>query len=249
MMKVCTEVEIPKKESVKAALSERSDNLINDLDNETESSSSKQPEMSVSFKKLWQNGRTLKVAFIDNTPPDIRNKIIKYMSFILPYINLKFDFVTGKEGDIRITTTPGAGSWSYVGTDALGIAKDKPTMNFGWLKPGMPEWEFQQVVLHETCHALGAEHEQQHPNAHIPYNKEKVYEYYQRTNGWNRAKVDQAVLTTLNANAIKSNGYDPDSIMHYEVSKELTDGRWATDWDNDLSMKDKDMLRKSYPKS
>lgn len=252
MIRICTELEVPRKESVKAALEERPDNLIDEDREMMHDQSSDKPKMAVSHKKLWQNGRTLKIAFIDDTASELRNKIISYMRLMLDYVNLKFEFVDGKEGDIRITTKEGAGSWSAVGTDAkLDNFKNKATMNFGWLRQaGLSEGEFRQVILHETGHALGAMHEQQHQHANIPWNREKVYEFYRETNKWSREQVDKAVLDKYNVDQVnvKSNGYDPHSIMHYAVPKELTDGRWETAWSTDLSEKDKDMLRKSYPK-
>lgn len=53
-------------------------------------------------------------------------------------------------------------------------------MNYGWLYPDTPDQEYSRVVLHEFGHALGAIHEHQHPEAAIPWDKPKVYEYYAR---------------------------------------------------------------------
>ncbi|MEZ4728379.1 MAG: hypothetical protein R3E79_14700 [Caldilineaceae bacterium] len=37
------------------------------------------------------------------------------------------------------------GSWSYIGTDALGVPANEPTMNLGWLTRGTPNDEVQRV--------------------------------------------------------------------------------------------------------
>jgi hypothetical protein len=45
------------------------------------------------------------------------------------------DFAASKaNAQIRISFSADEGSWSYIGTDCLGIEKTEPTMNFGWLK-------------------------------------------------------------------------------------------------------------------
>lgn len=131
--------------------------------------------------------------------------------------------------------------------DALGIPANEATMNYGWLTPTTDEAEFRRVILHEFGHALGAEHEHQHPFSGISWNKEKVYAHYASTDGWDRPYVDDNVFAKYSLDLINTNGYDADSIMHYAVDGELTDHRWKTDWNSQLSQKDQDLMRKCYP--
>src|SRR3546814_5272957 len=75
-------------------------------------------------------------------------------SDLAQYANLEFEFVSSANAQVRIAFNDD-GAWSYVGTDALGIPANQPTMNFGWLDQG--------VVQHEFGHMIGMIHEHQNP--------------------------------------------------------------------------------------
>jgi len=68
------------------------------------SSGTRRKRSVVNYSKLWANGRTLKVAFMDSPNADHKNRIIAAARQWLPYINLKFEFVDDLKGDIRIAT-------------------------------------------------------------------------------------------------------------------------------------------------
>jgi hypothetical protein len=243
----CTELHLEDSASIEAAVSERGDNIVapdgsafaplglDMID---------APAMAIIYTKLWSPGRTLKISFIGEVDPIVRQKIIDYSSQWLNFANLRFEYVDAG-GDIRISTTRG-GSWSYVGTDAKGIAANKPTMNYGWLTPTTSEEEFSRVILHEFGHALGAIHEHQHPDAGIPWDKPKVYAYYARQ-GWNAAQVDNNIFARYSASQLNSTSYDPESIMHYAVPDELTIGNYQVGWNRILSDNDKVLARRCYP--
>src|SRR5262245_606053 len=103
--------------------------------------------MALLHGKLWgdvtdgvvQPGPTplpLKVAFLDGSTA-LQKKVIRAACEWMEYAHIEFFF--GEPADvseIRISFRAGDGSWSYVGTDALGIPKAKPTMNYGWLTEG-----------------------------------------------------------------------------------------------------------------
>ncbi len=42
-----------------------------------------------------------------------------------------------------------------IGTTAKSIAEDQPTMNFGWLTPGVTDDEARRVILHELAMRSG----------------------------------------------------------------------------------------------
>ena len=128
--------------------------------------------------KLWQPGRTLRVRFLDGDPT-VQQKLQPYAHVWSQYANIKFVFGTDPDAEIRISFAQ-PGSWSYIGTDALSIAKNEPTMNFGWLKKTTVNDEYSRVVTHEFGHALACIHEHQNPVADIPWDKPKVYQVLSR---------------------------------------------------------------------
>jgi hypothetical protein len=197
------------------------------------------------YSKLWANGRTLKIAFLDNPPAAHKQKIIDAASQWLPYINLKFVFVDD-EGDIRIATGNNDNS-SMLGTDALLIHPDHPTMNLG-VPPDHAD--FDVIVIHEFGHALGAMHEHQHPQANIPWDKPKVYAFYQHRemNPLSKAQVDRNLFATFDTLSAMHTAYDRRSIMHHPVPNSLTLGDWEVLINRRISKKDKRLMRLLYPK-
>ncbi|MEO4016027.1 MULTISPECIES: M12 family metallopeptidase [Pseudomonas] len=200
----------------------------------------------INYSKLWANGRTLKIAFIDGPNDEHKQKIIDAASQWLPYINLKFEFVDDLQGEIRIATKNNDNS-SMLGTDALLIHPDWPTMNLG-VKP--EHEDFEVIVIHEFGHALGAMHEHQHPEANIPWDKPKVYEFYQNRemNPLSREDVDRNLFAPFNTLDAIYTSYDKKSIMHHPVPNTLTVGNWEVPINRRLSKKDKRLMKLLYPK-
>ncbi|WP_085694409.1 MULTISPECIES: peptidase M12 [unclassified Pseudomonas] len=200
----------------------------------------------IDYSKLWANGRTLTIAFIDAPDPERKQRIISAASRWLPYINLTFDFVEGVKGDIRIATKKNNNS-SMLGTDALLVHPDWPTMNLG-VTPDHPD--FDVIVTHEFGHALGAMHEHLHLQAKIPWDKPKVYAFYQNRemNPLTRKQVDLNLFKTFSTPVAIHTDYDRRSIMHHPVSNELTLGDWENPINRKISKKDKKMMRLMYPK-
>lgn len=194
------------------------------------------------YKKLWRAGRTLKVFFLDPLETHKKNAFMKVFDQWTEHANLKFELVANNNAEIRIKTNTKE-DFSYVGTDALLINKDKPTMFISAL-PG--DEYFEAGLLHEIGHAIGFLHEHTHSEANIPWNKQKVYEYYKKF-GWTKDEVDINLLTP-STDAIVDTEYDKTSIMHYEVPKALTDGVWEVGINTQLSDKDKYQASKTYPK-
>ncbi|MDB6144503.1 MAG: hypothetical protein JWP80_3547 [Pseudomonas sp.] len=202
--------------------------------------------------QLWTNGRTLKIGFTDgNLAEDHKQAIIAAINQWQPYVNLTFEFIDGREGqagygqgDIRITTEYDA-NYTLIGTDAKVNDPWTPTMVLG-VKPSDPR--FQSIVMHEFGHALGAEHEHQHPESDIPWDVPKVYERYAAA-GVSADVVDEAVLRKLEKNDTTYTAYDRHSIMHYPVPNEITVGDWEVGLNTEISEKDKAFMRKAYPKT
>ncbi|MFJ2365458.1 matrixin family metalloprotease [Pseudomonas sp. NPDC087697] len=224
--------------SYEAAINERPDNVA--------PNSSKRPKRSVgSHTKYWEPGRTLKIALYDEDQETIE-RVKTAASKWLPYINLKFNFVSGEEGDIRIyiNYAGDGGGKSAVGTDALIISPAYPTMTVD-AAPETPRFEF--IVLHEFGHALGLDHEHQHPDASIPWDLPKTYALHQQQFGWSRELVDLNVLPLPRVTDKTYGSYDCHSVMHYEISSECTIGGWEQNENWELSAKDIEAIRKAYP--
>ncbi|MCP1443674.1 hypothetical protein J3D54_002806 [Pseudomonas sp. GGS8] len=197
--------------------------------------------------KFWAPGRTLRIAFLNGNQA-FKDGVKAAASHWLPHINLKFDFVEGEEGDIRIRTEP-ATYWSNIGTDAL-LTDKGPTMVIGDWMLHLPT--FNHYVMHEFGHALGAEHEHLHPEANIPWNKQAVYAAHgvpedADENNRQRRAVDDRYFNLLDASEVNFSPYDPLSVMHYPIRQQWTHGDFEIRHNFVLSEKDKAFMAKAYP--
>ncbi|HYR08892.1 MAG TPA: M12 family metallopeptidase [Longimicrobium sp.] len=248
----CVEMAVPPElqgEAIVAAIEERPDNVTMPFGEPGLAAAAAgfgAPGMAVFTKKLWKPGRTLRVRFLDNPPARVREQIEKYAHAWEQYANIKFSFGNDPNAEIRITCTLGLGSWSYLGTDALTIPRNKPTMNYGWFNEQTPDEEFSRTVLHEFGHALGCIHEHMSPAGDIPWNRPAAYRYYMSTQGWTKQEVDSQLFAKYGVSQLNTTEYDPRSIMHYPVPKALTTGGFEVGWNRTLSNADKAFIRKVY---
>jgi hypothetical protein len=204
-------------------------------------------ELALVTGKMWRAGRTLRVSFMDGEP-EVQEKVKYHAGAWREHAEIKFDFGSYADADIRISFRH-QGSWSYLGTDALGIQMGKPTMNFGWLTPDSSDDEYKRVVVHEFGHALGCIHEHQNPEGNIPWNKEVIYRYYMGPpNNWTREQVDHNLFRKYGRDITHSSVYDPKSIMHYPIPNQFTIGDFEVGWNRELSERDKDFIGKMYPR-
>ncbi|MBD1587854.1 M12 family metallopeptidase [Pseudomonas typographi] len=202
--------------------------------------------------KFWATGRTLTVAWVDD-PLDtehwqaIQRAILQWQ----PHINLDLQFIDGREGqpgegrgDVRITTDSNR-NYSLIGTDAKHNDPWAPTMVLG-VKPQASD--FEATVMHEFGHALGLEHEHQHPEANIPWDLAKLYRHYAKA-GHSEQDVNEQVLAKLPKADTRYTAYDPESIIHYPVPNDLTLGDWEVGRNTRLSDRDKALIASIYPRS
>jgi hypothetical protein len=80
-------------------------------------------KMALLAGKMWKRGRKLGIYFLDGSKIQ-RQKASQHAVQWLNYANVQFDFsVPRANSDIRISFQSDPGSWSYIGTDNLGIPK------------------------------------------------------------------------------------------------------------------------------
>lgn len=197
--------------------------------------------------KYWPQFSTIKIGVYDyDLDDDYVQTIKKAASQWLPHINLKFEFVTGEDADVRISPHflgNGNGS-SSIGTDAKDVSPGSPTMS---LPLDHNDPKFSYIVMHEFGHMLGARHAHQHPDAHIPWNPPKMQEAYERA-GLSKEGIQTNILPLLRSDIYDFQPYDEDSVMHYEIDPDLTFGEWGQSETWSLSDGDIAWANKAYPK-
>jgi len=194
----------------------------------------------------WESGSTLHVTFLDGDAR-VQEKVARVAQEWTRYANLKLLFGQDPKAQIRISFQPG-GSWSYIGTECLGISKDKPTMNLGWLELDTEDDEYSRVVLHEFGHALGCIHEHQSPAGGIQWNEKAVLDYHAGPpNHWDEATTRHNLLETYDRTLTMFSEFDSESIMLYPVPKEFTQNGFEVGWNRRLSALDKALIKDMYP--
>jgi serralysin len=198
------------------------------------------------FRKRWPLRSTLRVRFL-NGSSRARSLCVERIRKLDDLCGLAFKIVTSGPSEIRIMFNPSGGHWSYLGTDCRSIPQQFQTMNIGLTeRDSSREWD--RVVLHEMLHAIGFNHEHQHPRSVIPWNRPAVYRFYSETQGWSRSEIDAQVLRRSTATNIFGSEPDKDSIMMYPIPEELLlDKKFAVGWNYKFSAWDISTIRKVYP--
>lgn len=202
-------------------------------------------EMAGEARKFWAKDKVLKVFFFGGADSRTQ-KVFSIASEWSNYCNIGFETVSGPDSaDIRVSFNEN-GSWSYIGTDALGVAIDKATVNFGWLKSDLPEVDYRQVVLHEFGHVLGMIHEHQSPAVVIDWNEDRVYWYFWNNFGWSKEKTYHNIMFEFEKTQIRHSALDKDSIMGYWIPPEFTNNGISFPKNYELSDMDKSFIGTIY---
>jgi hypothetical protein len=193
----------------------------------------------------WDAGDTLTVQFLDGSAENAAFVLATAAEWTR-YANVKFVQVkTG--GTIRVSFS-GRGFQSRLGREASNILPENSTMNLGFASDSPGTWK--RHVLHEFGHALGFAHEHQSPDAAIPWDRQKVIQYFQGLKEpWTLQRIERNVLNpqppTKNGTWTK---FDRLSIMLYPVSPELTRDHTGYGFNKELSALDKSKAAEVYPR-
>ena len=203
--------------------------------------------IAVMVSKYWgPTPRQLTVSFMESTPQDLRTRILSHMNEWAKSGCINFVWTQGV-GQVRVSRS-GGGYWSYLGTDILHIPQDRQTMNLQDFTMNTPESEYKRVIRHETGHTLGFPHEHMRQELIAKIDSNKAYDYFLRTQGWNRAMVDAQVLTALDQTSILGTPPDQTSIMCYQLPGSITrDGRPIIGG-TDINPTDAGFAARIYPK-
>lgn len=165
--------------------------------------------------RIWDRPSTgslvLRVRFLDGTPEQ-HSDVLNHARAWCEHSALEFDQSDAYNAQIRVSVAPGHGNWSYIGTDAVrpDIGFAQASMNLADIDPG--------TVLHEFGHALGLEHEHQHPDTLLKLNRPRILaEMTQPPNSWSIDEVDRNILHRFAQANVAVTPFDPASIMAYEI--------------------------------
>ena len=161
--------------------------------------------------------------------------VTKLVQPIVPKLKLVF---VESGGIVRVSFNQGGGSESLVGTACKSAPAYKSTINFGWMDVG--------TIVHEFSHMLGMLHEHQNPKGGIKWNRDAVYEWAAKTQGWDTETTDSNILDTYASNQITGSVYDPKSVMLYFIPGSLIIGGEGTGQNLRYSRTDLEWLGKTY---
>lgn len=193
--------------------------------------------------KYWEQNKTINIFLGDPTHEKDHELFIAALDEIFKYINLNYKITGRLESDIRVGFVYGAGSFSYVGVDALLIPNNEYTLNIGWFSDN------KSVQIHEILHALGLLHEHQNPTSTIQWNRAQVIEDLSGPpNYWTVDTIERNVLNALDPSTVNYTSFDRDSIMLYFFPDSWTLDGNGTKQNNTLSKTDIEHIQKLYPK-
>lgn len=214
------------------------------------SNATAKPNATILNSLKWASGQTIRVKFL-NGDDFLKEKVKLYAKFWTYQANINFQYVSANENaDVKVAFkwNNDVGSWSHLGTNCKSIDQNTPSINFGWFDSNTTDTEFKRVILHEFGHIMGLIHEHQSPVGNILWDKPKVYEYYQRTQGWTTQQVDNNIFTKYSTTITNYSAYDNLSIMHYFIDPSLTLNGYGVGTNLALSFQDKYFINLCYPR-
>jgi len=194
-------------------------------------------------EKFWKNASTVSFSFMRALPEEMKYRVERCIRQWEPFVSLAFERVEDGPGQIRIDLE-GSGNYSALGTNALTIASDEPTLVVTE-RSDTPSFEIS--LIHEFGHALGFHHAHLHPDANIPWDKDAVYQYFVEVVGWEKDEVDLNLFDLDTTGGLVLGNYDKHSIMHYPIQSFLTTDNFEIPINKHISEGDKQLARIAYP--
>jgi hypothetical protein len=128
---------------------------------------------------------------------------------------------------------------SIVGRESAKYAQTHATMDLADLDD--------YVIQHEFGHAIGLQHEHQHPGAGIRWNRANVIADMARQ-GWTRTMVKQNIFDRLSRHyaCVGDPGFDPESIMLYPIPSHWTENGFSSGENVSISKRDRRCIEGLY---
>ncbi|MGA5692679.1 M12 family metallopeptidase [Cytobacillus pseudoceanisediminis] len=195
--------------------------------------------MIINKEALWPLDSEIHVKFL-NGEENHKNMVKKYAVEWEELAAVKFIFDVDDHSDSQIKI-----SFNDKGDNrsCVGECKAEITMHLD-LVTLTSEETMRGIILHEFGHALGLEHEHQHPENSIVWTRDKVYEYFENKK-WSRTDVDKFIFEKFSHEDKKYFflKYDKNSIMHYFILNDWTEDDFEVNFNSYLSELDKEKMK------
>ncbi|MBY0274248.1 TIR domain-containing protein [Candidatus Binatia bacterium] len=189
----------------------------------------------------WPNGSTIRFGFLDGTPAQ-RTMVRELVDEWLHDTGLHSEFVDPDAADVRVSFEREE-SWSYLGTNARSAPKGEPTLMLGFSKSAGEE--ARHYARHEIGHVFGLIHEQQNPNARLPWDLEAI----SKSTGLAPPDVEALVEPLRKDDPFyQAKPFDPYSIMTYPLPAGSVRGGFEFPTTTTLSMGDHAFMTRLYPR-